>query len=378
MTVSSHTHLSAPLTESGPGACPAEERHALMYALSGHNSELFHSDFLAYLAACHRNFFYDVMAEIFKDCNLRTGNQREPLTLKREYQNLDIALCNPAGEILYVIENKFKSRPDAKQLKRYADKFAKKSTPRLLLLSLLRPDFSDSESAEVSSRWRDVTYGDLATAMENHLSALTQGSQFDCQLIRKYIDFIVFHHNAVSRIDCAGWEELTDSDFLNPALPPRAPYLVLMREALRRIPLQPDAVNVTVSHGSPLFEMWYDAKAEPGLKYFMQFQDGIIKLGLSYRHGSDTKSKRERRQERINLWEQMKNTPEAVAFCKAAGIAPDAYAGAGFTDKDTSMLTLFTERIEDRPGIKVACERIIHLLETIIIIQLNQSINKTS
>lgn len=356
--------------ESGPGASPAEERHTLMYALSGHNSELFHSDFLAYLAACHRKFFFDVMAEIFHDGNLRTYNQQEPLTLKREYQNLDIALCNPAGEILYVIENKFKSRPDAKQLKRYADKLTKKSTPRLLLLSLLRPDFSDSDSEDVPSRWRYVTYGDLASAMENNLSALTQGSQFDCQLISKYIDFIAFHHNAVSRIDSAGWEELTDSDFLNPALPPRAPYLVLMREALQRIQVQPDVVNVTVSHGSPLFEMWYDAKADAALKYFMQFQDGIIKLGLSYKHGSDKKSKIERRQERINLWEQMKNTPGAVAFCKAAGIAPDTYAGAGFTDKDTSMLTLFTERLEEHPGIKVACERIIQLLETIIIIQL--------
>lgn len=111
MTVSSHTHLSAPLTESGPGTCPAEERHALMYALSGHNSELFHSDFLAYLAACHRNFFYDVMAEIFKDCNLRTGNQREPLTLKREYQNLDIALCNPAERFSMSLRTNSKAGP---------------------------------------------------------------------------------------------------------------------------------------------------------------------------------------------------------------------------------------------------------------------------
>lgn len=67
MTTYTHSHYETSLTDDArTNHCPADDCHSPMFALTGHNSELFHSNFLIYLAECHRDFFFDVMADIFE------------------------------------------------------------------------------------------------------------------------------------------------------------------------------------------------------------------------------------------------------------------------------------------------------------------------
>lgn len=114
-----------------------------IFQLSLSSKELFHSNFLAWLAEDEntRNIFNQIMRNWLND---PTWNfDKNQMMIRREYKNFDFCICeripqkqeekndeedddssekDKAGSIIFVLENKFKSIPYEEQLKRYHKK----------------------------------------------------------------------------------------------------------------------------------------------------------------------------------------------------------------------------------------------------------------
>lgn len=111
-----------------------------IFQLSLSSKELFHSNFLAWLAEDEntRNIFNQIMRNWLN--NPTWAFDEKQMMIKREYKNFDFCICeripqkqeekndednsekDKAGSIIFVLENKFKSIPYKEQLERYHKK----------------------------------------------------------------------------------------------------------------------------------------------------------------------------------------------------------------------------------------------------------------
>lgn len=205
-----------------------------VFQLSLSSKELFHSNFLCWLANSQTALFNYLLKELFK--SKIVFNPQSHVTL-REYKNFDFCICkkNTAeskgsntdekqeydsdeyGDIIFVLENKFKSLPYDAQLEEYeqkvlninigsAPKRKKKETEEdfkkreedykaaldnveFVLLSLIEDvSYLGKKGCKVRNRWLHVTYKSYANALGKYFN--NANDDFARELIEKYQNFI--------------------------------------------------------------------------------------------------------------------------------------------------------------------------------------------
>lgn len=169
-----------------------------IFHLSLADKELFHSNFLAWLALEYPTFFLSVLEGMItqEGTKVNTAGWRKDylqnkLTVKREYNNFDLCILREVQkkkgivlEPVFILENKNKSIPYLSQLQNYNEKL-KQYKPERLLLSLAThiPDRKNITNAG----WKIVSYGDLAKAMRNVPKSI---KPYPRALIKDYQKFV--------------------------------------------------------------------------------------------------------------------------------------------------------------------------------------------
>ena len=176
----------------------------LLY-LSAGAKELFHSDFLYWLAISHWEVFIRVMRNLagFEDdekfwweesSNHKDGN----LKVLREKSHFDLSIYYRFVEDKWlpvlILENKVKSLPNVKQLNEYSINAEKEWHGRenngknLMTFILLSLTDACNLSCEAKA-WTFKKYADLMHALENNLES-SRMSSFHKQLCNNYCEFI--------------------------------------------------------------------------------------------------------------------------------------------------------------------------------------------
>lgn len=185
-----------------------------IFQMSLSSKELFHSNFLAYLAGNANT--RDVFASVLKDCFGMAGWNPNEMYVAREHKHFDFSICRKEGkdeQILFVLENKFKSIAYKEQLEKY-----KEETPdsQHVLLTLAR-DFLEKEEI-AKSGWKIVTYQEYIKALRS--AATNMQECFDKQVVMHYCDFVETLDQAINDnlTEAANnkettWAVLDDADF---------------------------------------------------------------------------------------------------------------------------------------------------------------------
>lgn len=221
-----------------------------IFHLSLSAKELFHSNFLAWLAvdkktqALFKKILYTWLGEDTFDYNT------DCMEVKREYKNFDFSICekitndkeSKTGRIRLVLENKFKSIAYKAQLENYqkkvdalneeADKAQCKAKLKLnsakfenwkenaklpktkYILLTLAEDFLDKEAVKESG-WIIVTYADYSKTLHDNLDLVKD--KFYKELLEKYCEFIdafyTYINNNLEQIKYTdNWEILKKMD----------------------------------------------------------------------------------------------------------------------------------------------------------------------
>lgn len=163
-----------------------------VFQLSLADKELFHSNFLAWLATDYPEFFISVLEKMStQDGKIICTNSwkkdflNNGLKVKREYNNFDLCIL-ANGKPVFVLENKNKSIPYLNQLEEYNAKLKESGAERLLLS--LATDIPDRESIEKAG-WKIVSYKELGVAMENSKDKLPS-DVYPKSLIEDYQKFV--------------------------------------------------------------------------------------------------------------------------------------------------------------------------------------------
>ena len=151
-----------------------------LFNLSLGSKELFHSNFLGWLA---ENYSLEVGAAFSKFIK----NKSNKLKLnEREKENIDLTFIYENEEIL-IIENKVKSLPTISQLQKYSKNH--NSNKNYLLLSLYKPEFIDENNQVIINdtiKWNFLSYKELAINIKN----IKPKTDYDKFIIDDYICFI--------------------------------------------------------------------------------------------------------------------------------------------------------------------------------------------
>lgn len=156
-----------------------------LFFLSLHSKELFHSNFIAWIAERNK----DAFRKFFEDF---TGIQLpDKFIVEREKQNFDLCIYVPNNQNRYsiscIIENKVKSMPYAEQLEKYSEKLESMGAKdaKKVLLSLY------TKSRPNVDGWVCRTYEDLANSLAKIVPLFEDYAQF---LLKDYIEFIKTLH----------------------------------------------------------------------------------------------------------------------------------------------------------------------------------------
>ena len=180
------------------------------FQLSLTSKELFHSNFLAWLAEDKDTI--GVFKELLQNCFGAEGFdfKQYDMTVKREYMNFDFCICDnkDSNKVRFVLENKFKSLPYKEQLEEYQEKVEtsnKDSEPvHYCLLSLAQgyKDFGD---------WKVVTYEEYAEALRK-ANESKNNNLFKKELINTYCNFIKTFSDHIKE----SLKEVCDKGIVNP------------------------------------------------------------------------------------------------------------------------------------------------------------------
>lgn len=178
------------------------------FQLSLTSKELFHSNFLAWLA--EDNATRDIFNELLQNCFGAKGFTFDSNTMmvKREYKNFDLCICDKIknkktskdkkgedsipGVVRFVLENKFKSLPYKEQLQDYQKKVEDSNnndTQVYYCLLSLAHNFEEFENSEDSPKWKVVTYETYEKTLRK-INAESNRCRFYQELIFRYCDFI--------------------------------------------------------------------------------------------------------------------------------------------------------------------------------------------
>lgn len=179
-----------------------------LFNLSLSSKELFHSNFLAWLAQHYPNFF----VEICKELGCKADWSNAEWNVKREYKNFDLCITSDE-KIVMVLENKVKSIPTKAQLDEYVEKLKKEKKQYegnidLILLSL-STSFPDKQAIEDEKKWQIRNYKDLCTATRKHMQLIN--NQYHKALIEDYCSFVATLHEYSE-----SWKVKDSSFFLLP------------------------------------------------------------------------------------------------------------------------------------------------------------------
>lgn len=179
-----------------------------LFNLSLSSKELFHSNFLAWLAQHYPDFF----VEICKELGCKADWSKAKWNVKREYMNFDLCITSDK-KIVMVLENKVKSIPTKAQLDEYVEKLKKEKKQDVknidLILLSLSISFPDKQAIEDEKKWQIRNYKDLCTATRKHMQLIN--NQYHKALIEDYCSFVATLH------ECSeSWKVKDSSPFLLP------------------------------------------------------------------------------------------------------------------------------------------------------------------
>lgn len=179
-----------------------------LFNLSLSSKELFHSNFLAWLAQHYPDFF----VEICKDLGCKADWSNAEWNVKREYEKFDLCITSDE-KIVMVLENKVKSIPTKAQLDKYVEKLKKEEKQDVknidLILLSLSTSFPDKNAIEGEKKWQIRNYDHLCTAMREHIQLIN--NQYHKALIEDYCSFVATLH------ECSkSWKVKDSSPFLLP------------------------------------------------------------------------------------------------------------------------------------------------------------------
>lgn len=188
-----------------------------IFQLSLADKELFHSNFLAWIATEYPDFFLLVLENMKKhesEDDITTDwyddFRQNKLTVKREYNNFDLCILNGKSEPVFVLENKNKSIPYLNQLRRYNAKLKGYQPERLLLC--LAEEIPDRKSI-TEAGWEIVSYTDLAAAMKTASIKLPSNiDPYHKSLIDDYQQFVYNLSELAHKLLCV------DSYFIDDAI----------------------------------------------------------------------------------------------------------------------------------------------------------------
>ena len=161
-----------------------------IFQMSLSSKELFHSNFLAWLAK--NNITKDVFATVLKNSFGMTEWNPDEMNVKREYKHYDFCICRKSDEhVLLILENKFKSVAYKDQLSRY---YKGTEDSRHVLLTLAHNFLEKEEIAK--SGWKIVTYQDYTKALRS--AAFHMEECFDKQVVMHYCDFVETFDHAIN------------------------------------------------------------------------------------------------------------------------------------------------------------------------------------
>lgn len=126
-----------------------ELKKSPVYHMSLHSKELFHSNFWAFLISEKPEIIEFFFEGVFKD------NYKD-ISIKREYKHIDL-MVETKDKKEYIIENKLKFIPNAKQLKRYG---SDDKVEQGVLIWVYEPTF------DLPDKWVSKTYSDFAAFLE--------------------------------------------------------------------------------------------------------------------------------------------------------------------------------------------------------------------
>jgi hypothetical protein len=172
-----------------------------LFQLSLGSKELFHSNFIAWLAGKYPKQVGKLFAPYLKD---DTGD----LTItriERELKNIDVHLCFANGQEL-LLENKVKSIPYIEQLEEYCEGHT--DNQNFLLLTLTRPEFTKTDKIPVlDTFWHTMSYRELAKSLKTIVPAVT--GQYDKLILEDYVYFITFISDIMENVDVKESDQFT-------------------------------------------------------------------------------------------------------------------------------------------------------------------------
>lgn len=139
-----------------------------MFYFSLHAKELFHSNFLAWIASLSQKdeplLGKRLFKEIFKKLDVDTSKWGDEFKVLREKNHLDLSVTSCDGKTLYlIIENKVKSIPDLEQIKWYNKKKDIKGAFKILLTFV--KEILDKDKYE-NIGWKIIGYDELSKALD--------------------------------------------------------------------------------------------------------------------------------------------------------------------------------------------------------------------
>lgn len=163
-----------------------------LFNLSLSSKELFHSNFLAWLAQQYPAFF----VEICKDLGCKADWSSADWSVKREHLNFDLSI-QVGKKTVMVLENKVKSIPSKSQLDEYVGKISKEEKQyddnRDLILLSLSTSFPDKQAIEDEMKWQIRSYEDLWKAIVKNKHRFIH-NRYDNDLIEDYCLFVATLH----------------------------------------------------------------------------------------------------------------------------------------------------------------------------------------
>ena len=191
-----------------------------MFNLSLSSKELFHSNMLAWIAEDEdtETLFVKIL-ELFGLANniaqdIAKKIRSDEYMVLREYKNFDLCICEKEsapntvkgykeGQMLLVLENKFKSIPYKAQLEKYQQKAydlnKRKAYPHFVLLSLTQNayefDFTNNPFSVNGCDWHYVSYKEYAELLFKDSSV----TGFKADVIKDYANYIKAFSNYLSQ-----------------------------------------------------------------------------------------------------------------------------------------------------------------------------------
>ncbi len=173
-------------------------QNSLMFTMSLSAKELFHSNFIVYLAQKHTGLFNEIMKKVTNDPNFEFDPNSQ--SIKREKSHTDIMIVNNVGKkASLIIENKFKSIPYREQLERYVNKVTEIDKDTKLILLCLTPNVinlnSNNGVVEVTKKgvkynWQILKYDDFIKTYNNCFNNYNAPSEYAKSALEDYGIFV--------------------------------------------------------------------------------------------------------------------------------------------------------------------------------------------